>query len=272
MAIFWLAVSIFAFRVVSPLRVTDASPVPVIFPFTAMEPLGDRTVVGSEKVTPPLSIEIMPLLSARPIVTEAKPSAKRPKSPDVISRVPVVSLLPPMAISAIGVSGSIWRLPELWTWVVPVRSISSAVNVMFPVAVPEGLIELLVSSMPWLSDPFPPPVPVISIAPLPELTEALFISTPSLLLVPEPPFPVIDIAPVSVVRAASELSVTPSLSLPLPLPPVPLRVIFPPERAEILVPVPCNNIPRLALVPALPLPLRVISPPPVDSIMLLENT
>ena len=75
-AIFWLAVVISALRVIFPVRVRDASPVPVRFPFTTIELLGDCIVVGSEKAIPALSIEIVPLLSERPIVIEAKPSAK----------------------------------------------------------------------------------------------------------------------------------------------------------------------------------------------------
>ena len=296
MAIFWFSVVIVAFRVVSPIRVIDVSPVPVIFPFTAIEPSGDRTVVGSKKVTPALSIEIAPLPSARPIVTEAKPSAKALKSSDVRSRVPVpISLLPPMAISALRVSGSIWSIPELLISEAPAISISSPLKFTLPVAVPEGLIELSVSSMPIIPlpvrvisplvvdsimppfearmprvlDPVPPAVPVTRIAPLSEITEPESISTPSLLSVPEPPFPVIDILPVSVLREVPEITLTPSLPVPLPFPPVPLRVISAPERAEILVSP--NNIPRLLAVPAPPVPSRAISPP-LDSIVLVDKT
>ena len=112
-----------------------------------------------------------------------------------------------------------------------IRLISSPVNVTLPVPVTEGLMEPLFNkipgtlaapvpvrvisppldsivpltiAMPSLFDPVPWLVPFISIKPLPELTEARRILTPSLLLllIPEPAMPVIEIAPASVVTIA----------------------------------------------------------------------
>ena len=113
---------------------------------------------------------------------------------------------------------------------------------------------------------------MISIAPLPESTEAELISNPSLLSVPEPAVPVIDIFPSVVSRAAPETIFIPSLLASTAFSALPSRVIFPVPEVAIREPVPSNTMPSLLDVPALlPSPVRVILPPPLDSIVLPDD-
>ncbi|MCG3124754.1 MAG: hypothetical protein GIKADHBN_03239 [Phycisphaerales bacterium] len=123
----WPAVEIFPpSRMLDPLKVTDASPVPVTAAEVVITP--PRTVAGSAKVELPTAIACVPPL--RPMMMPLVPEMLA-RSESETSSVPAP---PPMPIDVVFVVG--WSVSTNAPVMVLTRSISSAVKAVFAVSVP----------------------------------------------------------------------------------------------------------------------------------------